>query len=176
MKIYHLSNNPLIINLTISSHLKYFHIKSYEKDGVTIDLFPEGIDAGFALPLKKLPPSLSPYGKSWGQPRDSWGQILRSWGGGGGGGGGGGQASEIDSDHASVFSPDVLGDGLRWSFDEILKWKIGISNLQSTDAFLQGIKATFWIKNVRGKRRDNAEKDKIIFYLQKLGNLQSSFE
>ena len=28
-------------------------------------------------------------------------------------GGGGGQASGIDSDHASVFSPDVLGDGLR---------------------------------------------------------------
>ena len=37
-------------------------------------------NSGFALALKKLSPSLSPNGESWGQPRDSLGQILRSWG------------------------------------------------------------------------------------------------
>ena len=36
---------------------------------------------------------------------------------------------------------------------------ITISNLRSADAFFRGVKATFWIKNVRGKRQDNAEKD-----------------
>ena len=35
--------------------------------------------AGFALALKKLAPSLSPNENSWGQPGDSWSQILRSW-------------------------------------------------------------------------------------------------
>ena len=37
-----------------------------------------------------------------------------------------------------------------------------ILNLRSADTFLQGVKATFHIKNFRGKRGDNAEKDKNI--------------
>ena len=38
------------------------------------------MNTGFALALKKLAPSLSPNEKSWGQPGNSWGQILRSLG------------------------------------------------------------------------------------------------
>ena len=39
---------------------------------------------------------------------------------------------------------------------------ITILNVQSADAFFQAVKTKFRTKNVRGQRRDNAGKDKII--------------
>ena len=55
------------------------------------------------------------------------------------------QASGIDGEHVPVFSADVVGDSLSWSFDECLKWKdanvccfITILNLQSADVFSEG--------------------------------------
>ena len=84
---------------------------------------------------------------------------------------------------ALVFFPDVLDDSLSWSnFDEILKWKvanvgcfIAISNLRRADAFFRGVKATFWIKNVCGKRQDNPEKVKNIYLFLETGKSAVKF-
>ena len=55
------------------------------------------------------------------------------------------RVSEIDGEHVPVFSPDVLGDGLSWSFDKFFRWKdanvgcfIAILNLGSADTFFKG--------------------------------------
>ena len=49
------------------------------------------------------------------------------------------------------------------------------SPFQSVDAFFQGVKATFRIRNIRGKRRDNAEKDKNIHLFLETGKSAVEF-
>ena len=63
----------------VESSIRHEHNKTCLTTGKEL-LRKQNILTGFALALKKLSPSLSPNEKSLGQPGDSWGQILRSWG------------------------------------------------------------------------------------------------
>ena len=92
------------------------------------------------------------------------------------------QALGIYGEHVLVFSPDVLGDWLPWSFDKYLDWKdanvgcfIATLNLWSADAFFRRVKATFRTKNVRRKRQDNAGKDKISHLFLETGKSAVEF-
>ena len=79
------------------------------------------------------------------------------------------RASGIDNKHVSVFSPDVLSDGLSWSFDKFQNEKMPMFTVSSplwiykVQTFFSKGKGNISDCKVHGKRCDSVGTDKINY-------------